>query len=80
MGGLPSHQTIALKEIRHQLDLLRTQSVFGTPKVPLETMVNIVSGKLGVEPKRCKERARSAITGLIAGGFVELKDEHLCLP
>lgn len=65
-------------------ELLRQSKHFGMagapptrPCVELEAAVTATCGRLACDPKRQKERARSAITGLVSSGLIELRDGWL---
>lgn len=65
-------------------ELLRQSKHFGMagapptrPCVELEAVVTATCGRLTCDPKRQKERARSAITGLVNSGLIELRDGWL---
>lgn len=65
-------------------ELLRQSKHFGMagapptrPCVELEAAVAATCGRLACDPKRQKERARSAITGLVSASLIELRDGWL---
>jgi len=68
-------------------DLLRKSSAFGRagapaprPCVELEAAIESVAPRLTCEPVRRKERARQAITGLVASGVLCCRESWLWLP
>ncbi|MFW2397401.1 AAA family ATPase [Burkholderia pseudomallei] len=63
--------------LRDSREFNKGDAPFGRPCVDVETAVIIVAGHLTCEAKRRNERARSAITGLVARGIYGAKDGWL---
>ena len=68
---------LAPQPLRDSRDFSKGDAPFGRPCLEIEPAVAIVAARLTCEPKRRNERAREAITGLVARGVYGSKDGWL---
>jgi hypothetical protein len=74
-----ANQTIALKEIKALILAVPTQPHSGPIKINTEDAIAAIGTVLSVDGKRRRERAQTAINGLVAAEIVSQKDGQLWL-
>ncbi|WP_175732596.1 AAA family ATPase [Burkholderia ambifaria] len=76
-----NNQCIAMdalaQPLRESRDFNKGGAPVGRPCIEFDAAVSIVAAHMPVDPKRRKERAKAAITGLVAGRIYGLKDGWL---
>ena len=74
-----ANQCIALREINALLLRAQQPALGGAKTIPTEEAITATASALACDQKHKRERAATAINGLVGAGILEHKDEALCL-